>query len=150
MVTAPPARQQWASLDGELGDVASVRRSVGDWLRGWGLEPLVDDVELVASELITNAILHAGGHIDVVLERLPLARFGVRVVDVVGERPGHLAILIVAVRPQPLLALAPVLLAQLVGVEANHSGVLSRAIGPSPAGASSECGLGGAGRRGST
>lgn len=58
-----------AHLHGDLGDVACVRRSIGDWLRQWGLSRLVDDVELVASELITNAILHAGGEIDVVLER---------------------------------------------------------------------------------
>jgi len=93
VVTAPPAKQRRASLDGELGDVASVRRSVGDWLRGWGLEPLVDDVELVASELTTNAILHAGGAVDVSLER---RGDGVRVVvrderpDVVPTPPGPL------------------------------------------------------------
>lgn len=58
-----------AHLAGELEDVAWVRHSIGDWLRDWELPELVEDVELVASELITNAILHAGGHIDVVLER---------------------------------------------------------------------------------
>lgn len=58
-----------ASLGGSLGDVARVRHSVGDWLRGWGLPGLVEDVELLASELATNAILHAGGEIDLVLER---------------------------------------------------------------------------------
>jgi len=56
-------------VPGELGDVATVRRSIGDWLRDWDLTGLVEDVELVASELITNAILHAGGEIVVVLER---------------------------------------------------------------------------------
>jgi len=58
-----------ASLGGELGDVSWVRRSIGGWLRDWGLPGLVDDVALVTSELVTNAILHAGGQIDVVLER---------------------------------------------------------------------------------
>jgi anti-sigma regulatory factor (Ser/Thr protein kinase) len=58
-----------ARLHGDLSDVACVRRSIGDWLRDWDLGPLVEDVELVASELVTNAILHAGGEIDVVLER---------------------------------------------------------------------------------
>ncbi len=83
MVTPPVLAQRRAILDGELGDVASVRRSVGGWLRDWGLEPLVEDVELVASELTTNAILHAGGALDVVVEK---RGEGVRVV-VRDERP---------------------------------------------------------------
>ena len=84
-----------ASLEGELGDVAAVRQSVGEWLRGWGLEPLVEDVELVASELTTNAILHAGGAVDVVVERRD---GGVRVEvhdgrpDVVPTAPAALAV----------------------------------------------------------
>ena len=61
--------QRRARLRGELGDVAWVRRSIADWLRDWELSGLAEDVELVASELVTNAILHAGGEIDVVLER---------------------------------------------------------------------------------
>ena len=66
-----------ANLAGELEDVAWVRHAVADWLRGWSLAPLVEDVGLVASELTTNAILHAGGAVDVVLERRGA---GVRVV----------------------------------------------------------------------
>ena len=62
-------QQRQARLRGELGDVAWVRRSIGHWLRDWELSGLAEDVELVASELVTNAILHAGGEIDVVLER---------------------------------------------------------------------------------
>lgn len=72
-----------ARLAGELEDVAWVRHTVADWLRGWSLAPLVDDVGLVASELTTNAILHAGGAVDVVLERRGA---GVRVV-VHDQRP---------------------------------------------------------------
>lgn len=63
------AQRHRARLDGELGDVAGVRHSVGGWLRDWDMSGLVEDVELVTSELVTNAILHAGGEIDVVLER---------------------------------------------------------------------------------
>ena len=58
-----------ASLGSQLGDVASVRHTIGGWLREWGLARLVEDVQLVASELITNAVLHAGGEIVVVLQR---------------------------------------------------------------------------------
>lgn len=49
--------------------MADVRHSIGDWLREWHMSDLIEDVELVTSELVTNAILHAGGEIDVVLER---------------------------------------------------------------------------------
>jgi len=82
-----------ARLAGELEDVAWVRHTVAEWLRGWSLAVLVEDVELVASELTTNAILHAGGAVDVVLERRGT---GVRVVvhdmrpDVVPARPVQL------------------------------------------------------------
>lgn len=65
-----------ARVGGELGDVAAVRRSIGGWLRDWDLANLMDDVELVASELLTNAILHAGGDVDVVIQR---CRRGVRI-----------------------------------------------------------------------
>ncbi|CAA9276862.1 MAG: hypothetical protein AVDCRST_MAG76-3732 [uncultured Acidimicrobiales bacterium] len=92
-MTAPALERHRASLDGELGDVAAVRRSIGEWLRGWGLEPLVEDVELVASELTTNAILHAGGAVDVVVER---RAGGVRV-EVHDGRPD-----VVPTAPAPL------------------------------------------------
>lgn len=82
-MTPPLVDHRRVFLDGQLGDVAAARRSIGEWLRGWGLERLVQDVELVASELTTNAILHAGGAIDVVVER---RGEGVRVV-VRDERP---------------------------------------------------------------
>ncbi len=65
-----------ARVGRELGDVAAVRHSIGGWLRDWDLANLMDDVELVASELLTNAILHAGGDVDVVLQR---CRQGVRI-----------------------------------------------------------------------
>ena len=97
-MSAPVLGRRRASLVGQLGDVALVRRSVGEWLRGWDLEPLVEDAELVASELATNAILHAGGALDVVVERLG---DGVRVV-VHDERPD-----VVPAPPSSRLAAAP-------------------------------------------
>lgn len=66
---APVLERRQARVEGELAEVAGVRHSVGEWVRGWGLEALAEDVELVASELTTNAILHAGGSVDVVVER---------------------------------------------------------------------------------
>lgn len=43
--------------------VPATRREVNDVLRGWGLPEAQDahDVLLVVSELMTNAVLHAGG-----------------------------------------------------------------------------------------
>lgn len=41
--------------------VSAVRGQVGERLRRWGLDEVADDVALVLSELLTNAVLHAGG-----------------------------------------------------------------------------------------
>ncbi|AGP57425.1 ATP-binding protein [Streptomyces rapamycinicus] len=43
--------------------VGIARLSVAATLRAWGLEDLVDDARLIASELATNAIRHATRHI---------------------------------------------------------------------------------------
>jgi anti-sigma regulatory factor (Ser/Thr protein kinase) len=50
-----------ASLAPEPSSVAEGRKFVRDTLRQWHLRAaLIEEVELVASELITNAVLHAG------------------------------------------------------------------------------------------
>ena len=47
---------------------ASVARAlVGERLRQWGLPDLVGDVELLASELVTNAVLHARTALELTL-----------------------------------------------------------------------------------
>lgn len=38
---------------------ARARRFVGETLRAWGFESAIPDVELLVSELVTNAVLHA-------------------------------------------------------------------------------------------
>jgi anti-sigma regulatory factor (Ser/Thr protein kinase) len=38
---------------------ARARKFVAATLRGWGLEDAIEDAELLVSELVTNAILHA-------------------------------------------------------------------------------------------
>ncbi|MDI3408910.1 ATP-binding protein [Streptomyces cavernicola] len=48
----PPAEPQ----------VRRMRQKAAENLRSWGLSTLVDDVSLVVSELVTNAVLHGGGH----------------------------------------------------------------------------------------
>lgn len=61
---------------------AMVRRLVD----GWGLSPLVETAELCASELATNAVLHAGSPVLLVVALLPES---VRV-EVEDEAPGPL------------------------------------------------------------
>ncbi|WP_408646788.1 ATP-binding protein [Streptomyces carminius] len=39
-------------------DVAAAREFTGETLRGWGLAPLVDDVAVIVSELVGNALRH--------------------------------------------------------------------------------------------
>jgi serine phosphatase RsbU (regulator of sigma subunit)/PAS domain-containing protein/anti-sigma regulatory factor (Ser/Thr protein kinase) len=49
--------------------VARLRQDAAQQLRVWGLEELVFTTELVLSELVTNAIRHAGGPVEVRLIR---------------------------------------------------------------------------------
>jgi anti-sigma regulatory factor (Ser/Thr protein kinase) len=55
---------------------ASARRFVGDTLSGWNCGTLVDASRLLASEVVTNAVLHARTDIELVVR---LTRHGVRV-----------------------------------------------------------------------
>ena len=56
-------------LPGEPRQVANCRRLVRDTLAAWELRPLTETVELLVSELVTNAIQHAGGEIRLRLQR---------------------------------------------------------------------------------
>ncbi|MFJ2780932.1 SpoIIE family protein phosphatase [Kitasatospora sp. NPDC087315] len=47
-------------LTGDRAMVSHSRRFTRDTLAGWGLDPLADWAELLTSELITNALVHAG------------------------------------------------------------------------------------------
>ncbi|MFF4053455.1 ATP-binding protein [Streptomyces chartreusis] len=49
----------------ELARVSDVRHSASEVLRRWDVEkPLADDVQLVVSELVANAIEHGSGWVD--------------------------------------------------------------------------------------
>ena len=52
------ADQQTWTLPASATSARSARRQVGDRLRVWGLPYLIDDAELIVSELVTNAICH--------------------------------------------------------------------------------------------
>ncbi len=56
-------------LPGEPRQVAHCRRLVRETLAAWQLSALTETVELLVSELVTNAIQHAGGEIRLRLQR---------------------------------------------------------------------------------
>ncbi len=59
----------YATFPPEVASVATARRFVGETLRSWGVDE-VDDAMLLTSELVTNAIVHAGTEVEVVCEVL--------------------------------------------------------------------------------
>ena len=61
--------KRYATFPPEVASVAAARRFVGDTLRNWGVDE-VDDAMLLTSELVTNAIVHAGTEVEVVCEAL--------------------------------------------------------------------------------
>ncbi|WP_184574849.1 SpoIIE family protein phosphatase [Streptomyces zagrosensis] len=77
MITARAA----ATFDPVGRSVASARAFVRDTLQGWGLTEVVDDAVVLTSELVTNAVVHAGTAADVVCLRTDT---GVRIE--VGDR----------------------------------------------------------------
>ena len=70
------------------------RTRVAEALAEWDVSELIDPVQLLVSELVTNAVIHVGAKVRVRVERLPL---GVRVrvydagEDTVAARPRHVA-----------------------------------------------------------
>jgi anti-sigma regulatory factor (Ser/Thr protein kinase) len=52
---------------------ARARHFVGDTLRGWGCDHAVADAELLVSELVTNAVLHARSPARLKVERDPVS-----------------------------------------------------------------------------
>lgn len=53
----------------DLQSVASVRHSLEPVLARWQLEPMLDDMQLVLSEAVTNALVHAQSDVDIRLRR---------------------------------------------------------------------------------
>ena len=58
-------------LPTDTGAIRRARKTVGDQLWAWGLSQLVDDAELITSELVTNAIEHGTGQIELRMYALP-------------------------------------------------------------------------------
>lgn len=65
MITARAA----ASFDPVSRSVATARSFVRDTLQGWGFADIVDDAVVLTSELVTNAVVHAGTSADVLCLR---------------------------------------------------------------------------------
>jgi anti-sigma regulatory factor (Ser/Thr protein kinase)/GAF domain-containing protein len=49
----------------DLRGVGTAREFVDDRLRSWGLAEMSDDLQLIVSEIVTNALIHAGSEVDV-------------------------------------------------------------------------------------
>lgn len=60
---APPELSQ--VLPGEPASVGQARRLATQVLHAWGRDEMVDEASLLISELVTNAVLHAGTDIEV-------------------------------------------------------------------------------------
>ncbi|WP_128430728.1 SpoIIE family protein phosphatase [Streptomyces cyaneus] len=58
-----------ATFDPVGRSVASARSFVRDTLQGWGFADIVDDAVVLTSELVTNAVVHAGTSADVLCLR---------------------------------------------------------------------------------
>lgn len=54
-------------LSQELSSVTQARHFVRDVLRAWGLEPLIEDAQLGTTELVANAVRHAGTDLDLTI-----------------------------------------------------------------------------------
>ncbi|MCX4749961.1 SpoIIE family protein phosphatase [Kitasatospora sp. NBC_01287] len=80
-----PDRIATLSLTGDRAMVGHARRFARRTLDGWGLSALVDQTELLTSELITNALVHAGAPTQLRLFRNQALT--VEVADVDGHAP---------------------------------------------------------------
>lgn len=59
-----------AGLGADTASASHARRFVDRVLSEWHCEDLLDDVQLLVSELVTNAIVHAGSHVEVAVRLL--------------------------------------------------------------------------------
>ena len=73
------ARAARELLPAHPSSVRAARKAIREWLTGVGCEALAEDAELAVSELVTNALVHAGtpvemvAHVDVGFVRIEVA-----------------------------------------------------------------------------
>lgn len=75
-----PGMQILTPLDADTTAIRRARKTVSDQLWAWGLPGVVDDAELITSELVTNAIAHGGGTVELHVTALP-HRVRIAVID---------------------------------------------------------------------
>jgi anti-sigma regulatory factor (Ser/Thr protein kinase)/anti-anti-sigma regulatory factor len=63
----PASAQSSQRLPAGVASAVVARQAVRDACAAWQLRPLVDDAELVVTELVSNAVRHAGGDMDLVI-----------------------------------------------------------------------------------
>lgn len=59
-----------AGLEADTSSARHARRFVDEVLSRWQCGPLLDDVQLLVSELVTNAVVHAGSEVEVAVRLL--------------------------------------------------------------------------------
>jgi serine phosphatase RsbU (regulator of sigma subunit)/anti-sigma regulatory factor (Ser/Thr protein kinase) len=85
VVNVHPTATVRSRFPANLASASAARRFVRDALRGWGAGEAVDDAVLLTSELVTNAVVHAGTSVEVICQ---LAGSAVQV-DVVDGAPAR-------------------------------------------------------------
>lgn len=68
-MTDAPTQERFEQLPAEPVSARKARRVVLDALTEWSLDGLGDEAALLVSEVVTNAVLHAGGVIDLAVRR---------------------------------------------------------------------------------
>lgn len=81
-------RLRYAVRRADLRAVADTRRRLRDQLGRWGVPAIADTVELLATEIVTNALQHTGGGavLTATLSPGPTRRLRVEVHDTLGRR----------------------------------------------------------------
>lgn len=65
--------QSTLSLDGTLTSARRARAFTAATLKGWGVTGIVDDAQLVVTELVNNAVMHAHGKCELRISVTPLS-----------------------------------------------------------------------------
>ncbi|MFE9728598.1 SpoIIE family protein phosphatase [Streptomyces sp. NPDC005794] len=55
----------------DLQGVQRARHFLGEWPAAWNIEPLDDEAQLMLSEIVTNALVHAGSDVDLRIRGYP-------------------------------------------------------------------------------